>query len=107
MAMQTERTIYSVLFTFCVASCLQSLTSVKAMPLPQNETVVRNETVLNETAACYCNGTNLTMMVDGHFLNKWLEYNSHHSIRHLSEAARDLAAYTDGLQVRLSMSIYT
>ena len=103
--MQAERTIYFMLCTFCVASCLQLLATVRAMPLPQNETVVANETVVgNETVVnvtdCYCNGTNLTMMMDGHFLHKWRGYNSHHSIRHLSESARNLADHTIVLQVR-------
>lgn len=100
--MQAERTtIYFVLCTFCVVSWLQLLQTARAMPvlLPQNETVLGNETVVNKTD-CNCNGTNLTMMMDGHFLHKWLEYNSHHSIRHLSESARDLAANTIDLQVR-------
>ena len=100
--MQTERTIYFVLScTFGVVSCLQLLQTVRAMPvpLPQNETVLENKTVVNETN-CNCNGTNLTMMMDGQFLRKWLEYNSHHSVRHLSESARNLAANTDGFQVR-------
>ena len=101
--MQAERTIYFVLCTFCVASWLQLLATVRAMPLPQNETVVGNVKVVNATD-CYCNGTNLTMMVDDHFLHKWRGYNSHHSIRHLSESARNLAAHTILLQVRARQS---
>ena len=99
--MQAERTIYFALYTFCVLSCLQLLQTVGAVPvpLPQNETVLGNETAVNETN-CNCNGTNLTMMMDGQFLHKWLGYNSHHSIRHLSESARNLAANTYDLQVR-------
>ena len=80
----------------CVSSCLQLLLTTSAMPLPANETAI------NETD-CYCNGTNLTMMVDKHFLHKWLKYNGHHSIRHLSEAAENLATDTNALQVSIGI----
>ena len=93
MAMQAEKLLYSVLCILYSFSCLQLLATVKAMPLSQNETVA------NETE-CHCSGTNLSMVVDRHYLNKWLEFKSHHSIRHLSEAAQRLKADTDGLQVR-------
>ena len=63
------------------------------MPLPANETVI------NETD-CYCNGTNLTMMVDKHFLDHWLKFDGKHSIRHLSEAAADLDYSTIDKEVR-------
>ena len=80
----------------CVSSCLQLLLTTSAMPLPANETAI------NETD-CYCNGTNLTMMVDKHFLHHWLKFNGHHSIRHLSEAAENLATDTNALQVSIGI----
>ena len=93
MEMQTAKIINLVLCTFCAASCLQLLLATRAMPLSANRAAI------NETD-CYCNATNLTMMVDGHFLHKWLKFNSHHSVRHLSEAAKKLATATNNLQVR-------
>ena len=75
-----------------VASCLQLFAITWAKPLPATE-----EAAVNETD-CNCNGTNLTMIVDGHFLHNWLKFNSHHSIRHLSEEAGNLS--DNYLQVR-------
>ena len=80
----------------CVSSCLQLLLTTSAMPLPANETAI------NETD-CYCNGTNLTMMVDGDFLHKWLKFNGYHSIRNLSEVAENLAIDTNALQVSIGI----
>ena len=89
---KVEKLFYFVLCTLCVTSCLKLLTTAKAKPL------LANETVVNETN-CYCNGTNLTMKVDRHFLHKWLKFNTKHSIRHLSEAAGNLMGDTNNLQV--------
>ena len=86
---QIQNLFYFVLFSLWVTSCLQLLATVGAMPFPTNKI---------ETD-CYCNGTNLTSLVDGHFLHKWLKFNTNHSIRHLSEAARNLTATTNDLQV--------
>ena len=86
--------IYFVFCALCIRiTCLQLVES-RAIPLS-----AANETLTNETD-CRCSSTNLTASVDGHFLHKWLKFSSHHSIRHLSEAARDLEADTNGLQVR-------
>ena len=93
MEIQTEKIINLMLCTLCVSSCLQLLLTTRAMPLPANETVI------NETD-CYCNGTNLTMMVDKHFLDHWLKFDGKHSIRHLSEAAADLDYSTIDKEVR-------
>ena len=89
---KVEKLFYFVLCTLCVTSCLKLLTTSRAKPLPTNETVVKETN-------CYCNGTNLTMKVDGHFLHKWLKFNTNHGIRHLSEAAGNLIADTNDLQV--------
>ena len=105
----TIRRVYN--FALCailVANCLQLLAGVKAKPLPTknaddadyNPTSLSNQTIPEDN--CQCNSTNLTMMVDGHFLFKWrASFNNHHahSIRHLSEAARSLADRTSFLQV--------
>ena len=72
---------------------VQLFAIIWAKPQPATE-----EAAVNETD-CNCNGTNLTMMVDGQFLHKWLKFNSHHSIRHLSEPAGYLTVNTIDLQV--------
>ena len=41
----------------------------------------------------------MAMTIDEHFLFSWLQFNAHHSIRHLTEAAADLADDTDDLEV--------
>ena len=95
MEIQTEKIIKLMLCTLCVTSCLGLLLTTRAMPLPANEPAAINET------DCYCNATNLTMMVDESFLHRWLKFDSHHSVRHLTEAANKLATDTNNLQVRM------
>ena len=85
-----ESRIYFALCALFVVSYVQLLGATKAKP---------HGTVINETR-CRCNSSNLTMMVDGQFLHKWLKFNTRHSIRHLSEAAGNLAELTYYLQVR-------
>ena len=86
---------YYTPFVMLLTICLQLFAATtRAAPLPQ----VTDKTAISETD-CSCNRTNLTMMVDGHFLHKWLKFNTHHSIRHLSEAAGNLADNTEHLQV--------
>ena len=94
-SVQVEKAFYIILYKLLVASCLQLFAITLAKPLPATE-----EAVVNETN-CNCNSTNLTMMVDGDFLPKWLKFNAHHSIRHLSEAAGNLAVDTNNLQVSI------
>jgi len=91
---QMDKTLHFALFTLIAASCLQLLAMAK--PVPKEHEGVGG---LNETD-CRCNSTNLTMMMDGHFLHKWLKFNTHHSIRHMSEAAGRLVGYTNHLQVK-------
>ena len=104
---QLERVFNFAVCAILVASCLQLLAAVEAKPLParsadDNATSWENQTLPEDN--CQCNGTNLTMMVDGHFLYKWrtsfnARFNHDHSIRRLSEAARNLADGTIDLQV--------
>ena len=94
-SIQVEKAFYIILYSLLVASCLQLCAVTWAKPLPATE-----EAAVNETD-CNCNSTNLTMMVDGDFLHKWLKFNAHHNIRHLSEAAGNLAADTNDLQVSI------
>ena len=106
---QLERVFNCAVCALFVASCLQLLAVVEAKPLPEgsadyNVTSWENQTLPEDN--CQCNGTNLTMMVDGHFLYKWrtscnARFNHDHSIRRLSEAARNLADGTVDLQVRM------
>ena len=97
ISVQVEKAFCIILYTLLVASCLQLFAITLAKPLPATEEAAINETAHN----CNCNDTNLTMMVDGNFLHKWLKFNAHHSIRHLSEAAGNLAANTNDLQVSI------
>ena len=115
-------------YTALVVGCLQPLTTVKAKPLPAegpsdadyNATTWKNQTISKNS--CRCNSTNLTMMVDGNFLYKWrASFDSdhltearkcnthepshhHHSIRHLSEAAKCLEDDTKYLEVSIAAS---
>ena len=66
------------LYTLLVVSCLKLFAITWAKPISATE-----EAAVNKTE-CNSNGTNLMMIVDGHFLHNWLKFNSHHSIRHLS-----------------------
>ena len=101
ISVQVEKAFCIILYMLLVASCLQLFAITLAKSLPATE-----EAAVNETA-CNCNGTNLTMMVDGDFLHKWLKFNAHHSIRHLSEAAGNLATNTNDLQVSIICQLYT
>ena len=92
-SVQMEKAFCIALYTLLVASCLQLFAITSAKPRPAAE-----EAAVNETD-CNCNGTNLTIMVDGQFLHKWLKFDSHHSIRHLSEPAGYLTVNTIDLQV--------
>ena len=84
-----------VLYTLLAVSCLQLFVITCAKPIPATEEAA----AVNKTE-CNCNSTNLTMMVDGDFLLKWVKsFNSHHSISHLSKAAGNLLFNTTGLQV--------
>ena len=114
---QLQRVFNFALCAILVVSCLQLLAAVEAKPLPAdsaddvdyNATSWENQTIPEDN--CQCNSTNLTMMVDGHFLYKWhasFDTNcshNHHSIRHLSEEARNLADSTYPLQVRIATCI--
>lgn len=99
MNAQLERVFYFALCTLLAVSCLQLLATTEAKPLPadHNETSLENQT--RPEVTCQCNRTNLTMMVDGHFLYKWRAFDTHHSIRHLSESAAKLVDSTNNLQV--------
>ena len=89
-----EKAFCIALYTLLAVSCLQIFAITCAKPIPTTE-----EAAVNETE-CNCNGTNLTMIIDGDFLLKWLKsFNSHHSISHLSKAAGNLVFNTTGLQV--------
>ena len=88
-------------FTLCavilVVWGLQLLQKVGAKPLPgaDIDDVDFNATSTNPMK-CQCNETNLTMMVDGHFLCKWRI--GRHGIRRLTSAAAPETFA--GLQVR-------
>ena len=114
---QPVRAFYFAVYAMLAVSCLQLLAAVEAKPLPAgnadgvdyNATSWENQTLPEDV--CQCNSTNLTMMVDGNFLYKWrASFNTHmqdHSIRHLSEAARDLADCTIELQVGTCSIFYS
>jgi len=89
---QVENMFYFVLCTLIITSWLQLLEIANAKPLPTHE-MIANQT------NCYCNSSNLTMMVNGHFLHRWLKLDTHHSITHLSQAAANLMIATDYLPV--------
>jgi len=89
---QVENMFYFVLCTLFITSWLQLLEIANAKPLPTNG-MVANKT------NCYCNSSNLTMMLDAHFLHRWMNFDSHHSITHLSQAAAKLMAQTNYYQV--------
>ena len=93
---QLEKMFCFTLYILLVFGCLHLLAVTKAKALP----VVTEdlEVVVNETD-CNCNRTNLTMTIHEQFLFNWLEFNSHHSIRHLTEAAADLVDDTNDLEV--------
>ena len=80
-----------------VVCCLQLLQKVGAKPLPgaDLDDVDFNATSTNPLK-CQCNETNLTMMVDGHFLCRWRI--GRHGIRRLTSAAAPETFA--GLQVR-------
>ena len=88
-------------FTLCAAIfvvCgLQLLQNVGAKPLPgaDLDDVDFNATSTN-LVKCQCNETNLTMMVDGHFLCRWRI--GRHGISRLTAAAAP--GTFAGLQVR-------
>ena len=89
---QVENMFYFVLCTLFITSWLQLLKIANAKPLLTDE-MVANKTI------CNCNSSNLTMMVNGHFLHRWLNLDTHHSITHLSQAAAKLMAQTNYYQV--------
>ena len=125
---RVEKVYNFAVYTALVVSCLQLLTTVKAKPLPAedasdaaadyNATTWKNQTISKNS--CQCNSTNLTMMVDGNFLYKWRSSfdsdhlseaqkcnthepsHHHHSIRHLSEAAKCLEDDTEYLEVSIA-----
>ena len=97
VAMATVQKIYCyTLYMLLVVSYLQLLVTTIAKPLPVTDD---SDSAVNETTNCTCNHTNMTMMIDQQFLYNWMKFNSDHSIRHLSEAAGDLADDTNHLQV--------
>lgn len=106
---QMERVFFFCLCTVLVASCLQLLTTIEAMPLLADDAdynvsgSYENQTHF-EVVDCQCNETNLTMTVNGHFLFQWRTFNTHHSIRHLSESAAKLVDDTNDLQVCVRMA---
>ena len=119
MNTRVERVFNFAIYTALVISGLQLLTIVTAKPLPAegatdtnyNATTLKNQIILSK-----CNSTNLAM-VDGNFLYKWRAsfdsdhlpnaekcsthepFHHHHSIRHLSEAAKCLEDDTKYLEV--------
>ena len=97
-----QKTFCFTLHILLVVSYLQLFVTTVARSLPVTDD---SEAAVNETTDCTCNHTNMTMMVDQQFLHNWMKYNSDHSIRHLTEAAGNLADDTNGLQV--SSYIYT
>ena len=125
---RVEKVFNFAVFTALVISCSQLLTTAKAKPLPAegasdadyNATAWKNQTIFKSN--CQCNTTNLTMMVNGNFLYKWrASFDSdhlseaqkcntrepsdhHHSIRHLSEAAKCLEDDTKYLEVSIAAS---
>ena len=96
-----EKAFCIVLYTLLVISCLQLFVITCAKPIPATE-----EAAVNKTE-CNCNGTNLTMMVDGHFLHNWLKFNSHHSIRHLSEEAGKLLVNYEQVRIVLIFHLWS
>ena len=85
-----------------VVSYLQLFVTTVARPLPVTDD---SEAAVNETTDCTCNRTNMTMMIDQQFLHNWMKYNSDHSIRHLTEAAGNLADDTNRLQVSIAIEL--
>ena len=94
-------------FTLCAAILvvwgLQLLQKVGAKPLPgaDLDDVDFNATSTNPMK-CQCNETNLTMMVDGHFLCRWRI--GRHGISRLTLAAAPETFA--GLQVRAWLYLY-
>ena len=88
---QLKKSFYFIMCVLPVTGHLQLLT---------HDTT---KTVINETD-CYCNGTNLRMMVDERFLDHWLKFNFHHSTRHLSETAENLATHTNDHDLQASIA---
>ena len=123
MNTRVERIFSFAMYTALVISGLQIITTAMAKPLPSegasdtnyNATTWKNQTILKNS--CQCNSTNLAMIVDGNFLYKWrASFDSdhlpnaekcsthepshhHHSIKHLSEAAKCLEDDTKYLEV--------
>lgn len=89
-----EQVLKFALCTILVVSGLQLLLTAGGKPLSTgaadlddedyNETCCENQT--NPVVECQCNETNLTMMVDGHFLCHWRAVNGRHSISSLTKA---------------------
>ena len=128
MNTRVERVFNFAIYTALVISGLQLLTTVTAKPLPAegatdtnyNATTWKNQTILKNSSKC--NSTNLAMIVDGNFLYKWCaSFDSdhlpnaetcnthepshhHHSISHLSEAAKCLEDDTKYLEVSIDAS---
>ena len=90
------------LYMLLVVSYLKLSVTIVARPLPATND---SEAAVNETTNCTCNCINMMMMIYQQFLHNWMKYNSDHSIRHLTEAAGDLADDTNRLQVSIAIEL--
>ena len=100
---QLEQVFNFALCAILVISGLQLLAVIEAKSLPARH-VHHNAT--NQTE-CQCNTTNLTMMVDGHFLYKWRVVNGRHTISNLTKAAGYLRDATVGVRCYLKLVQFT
>lgn len=103
-----EQVFKFALYTILVVSGLQLLLTAGGKPLPTlaadlddvNETSWENQT--NFEVECQCNETNLTMMVDAHFLCHWRTVNGRHSISSLTKAVASAKFY----RIQVSTILY-
>ena len=100
-----EQVFKIALCAILVIGGLQLLQKVAAKPLPAADLDDEgfNATSTNLTVECQCNETNLTMMVDEHFLCRWRI--GHHSISSLTEACAKALETFDDLQVSSTIII--
>ena len=94
-----EKVFKIALCAILVIGGLQLLQKVGAKPLPAADPHDEgfNATSTNLTVECQCNQTNLTMMVDEHFLCRWRI--GPHSISSLTKACAVALGIFDDLQV--------